>query len=75
MKGMNIDRDCLEMIECLGPGCVADVWLAYFTVDPLLKMDKSQVAVKMLRGKAILHSSQLMLSVLNTYYIPLILCM
>ena len=67
MKDMNIDRGCLEMIECLGQGCVADVWMAHFTGDPLLKEDKIQVAVKMLRGKAILQSSQLMLSFFNSY--------
>ena len=55
------------MMECIGTGCVADVWLAHFTGDPLMKADKSQVAVKMLRGKSMLHSSQLTLSFLKLY--------
>ena len=55
------------MVECIGAGSVADVWLAHLTVDPLLKVDKTKVAVKMLRGKSTFHSSQLMLLLLNLY--------
>ena len=49
-RDMKIDRRSLEMIECLGSGRIADVWLAEYVVDPDFKAYAKHVAVKLLRG-------------------------
>ena len=38
------------MIECLGSGRIADVWLADYGADPIFKVDAKHVAVKLPRG-------------------------
>ena len=57
IEGMKIEKSSLDMIEHIGSGTVAEVWLANFTVDPIFELNAKQVAVKMLKGmnKNLIH--------------------